>query len=83
MDIWIVISLLSLVVSSVAVGLSIKGRTRIEHVAAVTGAAAIRETRDADIFLTEFMAEIRGIGQSSIHLHDIEVIGKKVLKKLR
>lgn len=54
----------------------------IEKTSLKTEAISKRTDSIPELFFSKFLEQVRAIGEPNVHIHDIEVIGKRVLKEL-
>lgn len=80
MDASVVVSLLALVIAVVALLYAHAGRRQVR---VVSQAQAARGESQLDIFYHDFLREIRRVGEPNIHIHDVEVIARRALDKVK
>jgi len=57
-------------------------KENVEKTSIKTEAISKRTDSIPELFFSKFLEQVRAIGEPNVHIHDIEVIGKRVLKEL-
>lgn len=57
-------------------------KENVEKTSLKTEAVSKRTDSIPELFFSKFLEQVRAIGEPNVHIHDIEVIGKRVLKEL-
>lgn len=71
---------LSFAISILALVFALTGHRKVK---VITQAQAVVGENKLDLYYHDLMRQLREIGEPKIHIHDIEVLAKKTLGKLR